>query len=164
MSDLSKEEVQGDLESKQTLWDRIPKYRWWVTPLNIILISLFLIVVDIVTKPNTAALNIDWAWWPVGGMVLLYLISFIVSKRPAIAWIIGPILMFGTSILLLVIDLINPPNDGLLRLDWATIPITALLIFGILIPILTKFGRKIEKPIDRFRKALAEIEEQESNK
>ncbi|NHK32959.1 MAG: hypothetical protein FK730_16550 [Asgard group archaeon] len=161
MTDLVNDEDQENLDAKKTLWNRIPKYKWWVTPLNIILISLFLIIVDIVTKPNTAFINIDWAWWPIGGLLLLYLISFIISKRPTLAWIVGPILMIITSILLLVIDLINPPNDGLLRLDWATIPIAALLIFGILIPIITKFGRKKEKPIDRFRKALADMEKQD---
>ncbi len=157
----SLEQEKIDIREKRTVWDRIPKFKWWVTPLNILLICLFLIVIDIVTLPNTAPLRIDWAWWPVGGLFFAYLVSFIVIKRPEIAWIVGPILMIGTSGLLLALDLVFPPNDGFLHLDWAVIPIAALLTFGVLIPIVTKFGRKKEKPIDKFRKALAEMDEQD---
>ena len=57
--------------------------------------------------------------------------------------------MVGTSGLLLAIDLVFPPNDGALGMDWALIPIAALLTFGVLIPIVTKFGRKKEKPIEK---------------
>ncbi len=156
------EEPDGSetLKSKRSFWDRIPKYKWWVTPLNILFICIFLVVIDIVTLPNTAPLWIDWAWWPIGGLIFAYVVSFIIIKRPAIAWIVGPILMVGGSGLLLAIDLIFPPNAGLLHLDWALIPISALLTFGILIPIVTKFGRKKEKPIERFRKELVEMKKQ----
>ena len=153
-------------ETKRTFWDRIPKYKWWVTPLNIFLISVFLIIIDVVTKPNTAWIRVDWAWWAVGGLFFVYLVSFIIFKRPAIAWIVGPILMIGASCLLLAIDLVFPPNDGQLgmewiRLDWAFIPIAALLTFGVLIPIATKFGRKKEKPIEKFKKEIAEMQKQD---
>ncbi len=145
----------------RTFWDRIPKYKWWVTPLNILLIGIFLVVIDVITLPNTGFLRIDWAWWPIGGMFFAYIVSFIIFKRPEIAWIVGPILMVGASGLLLAIDLVFPPNDGFLGMDWAIIPIAALLTFGVLIPIVTKFGRKKEKPIDKFRKAVAEMKKQE---
>ncbi|NHJ49092.1 MAG: hypothetical protein FK733_14995 [Asgard group archaeon] len=161
MNEIESEKDPEGFESKRSFWDRIPKYKWWVTPLNILLICIFLVVIDIVTPPNTAFWRIDWAWWPIGGLFFAYIVSFIIFRRPAIAWVVGPILMVGTSILLLVIDLVFPPNDGLIGLDWATIPIAALLIFGVLIPIITKFGRKKEKPIDRFRKAIAEAEKDE---
>ena len=150
-----------DLQSKRSFWDRIPKYKWWVTPLNILFICIFLVVIDIVTLPNTAPLLIDWAWWPIGGLIFAYVVSFIIIKRPAIAWIVGPILMLGASGLLLAIDLIFQPNAGPLHLDWALIPISALLTFGILIPIITKFGRKKEKPIEKFRKEIAEMQKQD---
>ncbi len=153
----------NNVQSKRTFWDRIPKYKWWVTPLNITLISLFLIIIDVVTAPNTAWARIDWAWWAVGGLYFAYAVSFILLKRPAIAWVVGPILMVGTSILLLAIDLVFPPNDGPLHMDWALIPIAALLTFGVLIPIVTKFGRKKEKPIEQFRKALAEMTKDEAS-
>ncbi|NHJ87676.1 MAG: hypothetical protein FK734_19600 [Asgard group archaeon] len=146
---------------ERTFWDRIPRYRWWVTPLNILLICIFLIIIDIATPPNTSFWRIDWAWWPIGGLIFAYLVSFILIKRPSIAWIVGPILMVGTSGLLLAIDLVFPPNDGLLHTDWAVIPIAALLTFGVLIPIVTKLGRKQEKPILKFRKAVSEMEKQE---
>ena len=148
-------------QSKRSFWDRIPKYKWWVTPLNILFICIFLVVIDIVTLPNTAPLWIDWAWWPIGGLIFSFVVGFIIIKRPAIAWIVGPILMLGASGLLLAMDLVFPPNSGLLHLDWALIPISALLTFGILIPIITKFGRKKEKPIERFRKELDEMKKQE---
>ncbi len=150
-----------DIKTKRTFWDRIPKYKWWVTPLNIFLISAFLIIIDVVTLPNTAWLRIDWAWWAVGGLFFAYIVSFIIFKRPAIAWIVGPILMVGASGLLLAIDLVFPPNDGPLGMDWALIPIAALLTFGVLIPIVTKFGRKKEKPIEKFRKAIADMKKQD---
>lgn len=150
-----------DFIGERTFWDRIPKYKWWVTPLNILIVCIFLVIIDLATLPNTAFLHIDWAWWPIGGLIFAYLVSFIIFKRPEIAWIIGPILMVGTSVLLLALDLVFPPNDGFLRLDWALIPIAALLTFGVLIPIITKFGRKKEKPIDKFRKAIAELKDQE---
>ena len=146
---------------RSNFWDRIPKYKWWVTPLNILLICIFLAVIDVVTPPNTAVLNIDWAWWPIGGLIFAYAVSFILFKRPEIAWIVGPLMMLGTSILLLALDYVFPPNAGLLKLDWAIIPISALLTFGVLIPIITKFGRKKEKPIDKFRKAVEEMKQQE---
>jgi hypothetical protein len=147
--------------TRSNFWDRIPKFKWWVTPLNIFLICVFLVIIDVVTPPNNALLNIDWAWWPIGGLIFAYALSFIIFKRPEIAWIVGPLLMLGTSILLFAIDIVFPPNDGFLKLDWAVIPITALLTFGVLIPIVTKFGRKKEKPIDKFRKAVEEIKQQE---
>ena len=159
---LSKEKKNPDtFQAKRTFWDRIPKYKWWVTPLNILFICIFLVIIDIITLPNTAPLLIDWAWWPIGGLLFAYVVSFIIIKRPAIAWIVGPILMLGTSGLLLALDLIFPPNTGSLHLDWALIPIAALLTFGFLIPIVTKFGRKKEKPIERFRKELDEMKKQE---
>ena len=158
---ISQEKESNNLQTKRTFWDRIPKYKWWVTPLNILLIGIFLVVIDVITLPNTGFLRIDWAWWPIGGMFFGYIVSFIIFKRPEIAWIVGPILMVGASGLLLAIDLVFPPNDGFLGMDWAIIPITALLTFGVLIPIVTKFGRKKEKPIDKFRKAVAEMKKQE---
>ncbi len=164
----TQEKESNNLQTKRTFWDRIPKYKWWVTPLNIFLISVFLIIIDVVTLPNTAWIRVDWAWWAVGGLFFAYLVSFIIFKRPAIAWIVGPILMIGASGLLLAIDLVFPPNDGQLgmewiRLDWAIIPITALLTFGVLIPIVTKFGRKKEKPIEKFKKAIAEMRKQDES-
>ena len=147
--------------TRSNFWDRIPKFKWWVTPLNIFLICVFLVIIDVVTRPNTALLNIDWAWWPIGGLIFTYALSFIIFKRPEIAWIVGPLLMLGTSVLLFAIDIVFPPNDGFLKLDWAIIPIAALLTFGVLIPVITKFGRKKEKPIDKFRKAVEEMKQQE---
>lgn len=155
------EKVIQEFSTKRTFWDRIPKFKWWVTPLNIGLICIFLIIIDIVTLPNIAFLNIDWAWWPIGGLIFTYVVSFIIFKRPEIAWIVGPILMAGTGILLFAIDFAFPPNEGLLDLDWAIIPIVALLTFGVLIPIVTKFGRKKQKPIDKFRKAIEDMKQQE---
>lgn len=157
---LDEKEVQK-FTTKRTFWDRIPTFKWWVTPLNIGLICIFLLVIDIVTLPNTAFWQIDWAWWPIGGLIFAYVVSFIIFKRPEIAWIVGPILMVGTSVLLFALDFAFPPNDGLLKLDWAIIPIVACLTFGVLIPIVTKFGRKKEKPIDKFRKAVEEMKQQE---
>ncbi len=157
----SKEETIEGSSRRRTLWDRIPKFKWWVTPLNIVLICKFSLVIDIVTLPNTSFLSIDWAWWPTGRLIFASVVSFIIFKRTEIAWIIGPILMVGTSVLLLALDLAFPSNNGLLKLDWATIPIAALLTFGVLIPIVTKFGRKKDKPIDKFRKAVEEMKQQE---
>jgi len=159
----TQEKDSNNLPSKRTFWDRIPKYKWWVTPLNIFLISVFLIIIDVVTLPNTAWIRVDWAWWAVGGLFFAYLVSFIIFKRPAIAWIVGPILMIGASGLLLAIDLVFPPNDGPLGMDWAIIPITALLTFGVLIPIVTKFGRRKEKPIEKFKKAIADMQQQDES-
>jgi len=158
---ITQEKESSSSQAKRTFWDRIPKYKWWVTPLNFFLISAFLIIIDVVTPPNTAWIRVDWAWWAVGGLFFAYIVSFIILKRPAIAWIVGPILMFGASGLLLAIDLVFPPNDGPLNMDWAIIPITALLTFGVLIPIVTKFGRKKEKPIEKFKKEIAEMQKQD---
>ena len=163
LEEINGKKTQKESNEQMSFWNRIPKYKWWVTPLNILFICIFLVIIDIVTRPNTAFLRIDWAWWPIGGLIFAYVVSFIIFKRPEIAWIVGPILMIGISILLITLDLIFLPNDGFLRLDWATIPVAALLTFGVLIPIVTKFGRKKEKPIDRFRKTIDEMKEQESS-
>ncbi|TFF84410.1 hypothetical protein EU523_01685 [Candidatus Heimdallarchaeota archaeon] len=160
-SSVIEQEEQEESQSRLTFWDRIPRYRWWVTPLNILLISLFLITIDILTKPNNNWTRIDWAYWPIIGLFFVYAVSFIFFRRPEIAWIIGPILMIGVSCLLLAIDYAVEPNDGLLHLDWAIIPVAALLTFGVLIPIITKLGRKKDKPIDKFHKALAELKQEE---
>jgi hypothetical protein len=163
-SDGAHNKGERKAQVEHTFWDRIPKYRWWVTPLNLLFVSVFLFIIDYVTKPNTSWIRIDWAWWAIGGLWFTYALSFILFKRPEIAWIIGPLLMFGAGILLLSIDYAFPPNSGPLALDWALIPITALLTFGVFIPVATKFGRKKEKPIDKFRKALADMEKQHETK
>ncbi|MBD3189819.1 MAG: hypothetical protein GF308_04205 [Candidatus Heimdallarchaeota archaeon] len=157
----------GQKEEEENLqegsfWDRIPKYHWWVTPVNLLVISLFLFIIDLVTPPNTHFLRIDWAWWPIGGLFFAYAVSFIIFKRPAIAWIIGPIMMVGVSGMLLAIDLVFGPNNGLIGLDWATIPIAALLAFGVFIPIITKLGRKKKKPTEKFRRAVAQLQKRET--
>ncbi|MEA2069741.1 MAG: hypothetical protein U9O98_00470 [Asgard group archaeon] len=151
---------EKNFNEERTFWDRIPTFRWWVTPLNILFICLFLIVIDIVTQPNTSWLGIDWAWWPIGGLWFVYAVSFIFFKRPAIAWIIGPILMIGISGLLFALDYVFPRTDPSPSIDWAYIPAAAILTFGVLIPIISKVGRKRKKPIEKFRKAVSEMEKE----
>ena len=123
------------------------KYKWWVTPINLIIISGFLFIIDYATGLQERF--IDWAYWPALGLLLIYLLNIAVVRRPELAWFVGPVFFFLLSIFLLIIDLAYGDNDLIWSMDWAPIPIGALLTFGTIIPIIVQLGIKKKPPKDR---------------
>ncbi len=130
----------------------IKKFKWWVTPLNFVIMAGFLAIIDysVGNPPRT----FDWAYWPALGFLLIYILNIIVVRRPELAWFVGPTFFLLLSIYLLIIDLAYGPNDLIWFLDWAPIPIGALLTFGTIIPIIVQLGKKKMLP----RKRLEELE------
>lgn len=135
------------------------KFKWWVTPLNLLLIAGFVTIIDLAT--GTPPGSIEWAYWPAIGLLLIYILNLAVVRKPELAWFVGPAFFLLISVFLLILDIAYEPNTGFLNLDWATIPIGALLIFGTIIPILVLLGKRKKTPKMRFE----EFEEKmETNK
>ncbi len=132
------------------------KFKWWVTPLNLIVIASFLVIIDYSTG-NTHTL--EWAHWPALGLLLIYVLNIIVVRRPELAWFVGPTFFLLLSIYLLIIDLAYGSNNQIWFLDWAPIPIGALLTFGTITPIIVQLGKKKMLP----RKRLEELEKKRVN-
>ncbi len=135
----------------------IKKFKWWVTPLNLVVMAGFLAIIDysIGNPPRT----FDWVYWPALGFLLIYVLNIIVVRRPELAWFVGPTFFLLLSIYLLIIDLAYGSNDLIWFLDWAPIPIGALLTFGTIIPIIVQLGKKKMHP----RKRLEELEKKRVN-
>ncbi|MCK5410385.1 MAG: hypothetical protein KAJ30_08970 [Candidatus Heimdallarchaeota archaeon] len=130
----------------------IKKFKWWVTPLNLVIMAGFLAIIDysVGNPPRT----FDWVYWPALGFLLIYILNIIVVRRPELAWFVGRTFFLLLSIYLLIIDLAYGPNDLIWFLDWSPIPIGALLTFGTIIPIIVQLGKKKMRP----RKRLEELE------
>ena len=135
----------------------IKKFKWWVTPLNLVVMAGFLAIIDysIGNPPRT----FDWAYWPALGFLLIYVLNIIVVRRPELAWFVGPTFFLLLSIYLLIIDLAYGSNDLIWFLDWSPIPIGALLTFGTIIPIIVQLGKRKMQP----RKRLEELEKKRVN-
>ena len=136
------------------------KYKWWVTPVNLIIISGFLFIIDFATGPP--ARFIDWAYWPTLGFLMVYLLNTVVVRKPELAWFVGPVFFFLLSIFLLVLDLAYGENNKIWFMDWAPIPIGALLTFGTLIPIIVQLGIKKKPPKVRLEELESKIQNQNS--
>ena len=128
------------------------KFKWFVTPLNLLLTCLFIAGIDYVSEPNDAKYNLDWAVWPIAGILFLFFAAALLSKRPESFWIMGPLVFIELSIFLFALDKAYGSNEGVFGLDWAQIPILAFLIFGFAIPLVSKIGFEsptIDEKFDR---------------
>ncbi len=139
-------------------------YKWWVTPTNLLLISAFLFIVDYATKQANGkpyTLN-TWSVWSVLLIWLLFFVREAMTRHPHTAWLFLPSVMLVIALYLLILDWVNEPNEGPLGLDFALIPSSALIIFGTLIPIVSKLGKKEPTPLRRFEQIepLAHLEEE----
>ncbi len=139
-------------------------YKWWVTPTNLLLISTFLFIVDYTTKQANGrpyTLN-TWSTWGILLIWLLFAVKEGMTRHPRTAWLFVPSIMFVIAIYLLILDWAKKPNKGPLGLDFAIIPASALIIFGTLIPIVSKLGKKEPTPLERFAKIepLSQLEEE----
>ena len=132
------------------------KFKWWVTPLNLIVISCFLVIIDYST--GMPVKTIEWAYWPALGFLLIYLLNIAVVRRPEMAWLVGPIFFILLSIFLLIIDLAYGPNNLIWFLDWSPIPIGALLTFGTIIPIIVQLGKRKKSPKERIEELERKIQ------
>ncbi|MHA1302441.1 MAG: hypothetical protein ACTSPI_01905 [Candidatus Heimdallarchaeaceae archaeon] len=139
---------------------RITQFEWWVTPLNIITLSAFFIILDLSTGTgDNAILGLDWALWPPFAFVLLYVMNLIVVSKPELSWAVGPVFFLVISVFLIILDRYYGSNLGWLGLDWAQIPVATILIFGKIIPTVTHLGKKkmtAKERFEEFRKALEE--------
>jgi len=136
------------------------KFKWWVTPLNITILASFFVIIDLSTgKGEHVLLGLDWAIWPVVGLILLYLMNLAVVSKPELAWAVGPTFFLLLSIFLIILDRVYSTNDGWLGLDWAYIPVATLLTFGTIIPTITHLGRSKKTPQQRFEEFKQIIEE-----
>ena len=139
-------------------------YKWWVTPTNLLLISMFLFIVDYATKQaNDKPYTFNtWSTWGILLIWLLFLVREGMTRHPRTAWLFLPSVMLVIAVYLLILDWANTPNEGPLGLDFALIPSSALIIFGTLIPIISKLGKKEPTSLERFEQIepLAKLEEE----
>ena len=126
------------------------KFKWWVTPVNLFLISAFLLIIDYDIS-NGDWKKMSWSYWAVLIIWTAYLVRIYITAHPRTAWLFFPSVMFVVAIYLILIDLYTPPNEGVMGLDFALIPSSAILIFGTFIPIIAKLGTKEPSPIERFK-------------
>ncbi|MCG3219019.1 MAG: hypothetical protein KAR35_08435 [Candidatus Heimdallarchaeota archaeon] len=141
-----------DIEEKYVSVARGRKFKWYVTPANLLLTCLFIAGIDYVTEPNEAKFNLDWAVWPIIGIIFLFLAAALLSKRPESFWVMGPLIFIELIIFLYAMDIAYGSNDGIFGLDWSQIPILFLLIFGFAIPLVSKLGFEtptIDEKFDR---------------
>ncbi len=137
----------------------LEKYKWWVTPINLLVISGFLVVIDLVTGNPQGSL--EWVQWPAIGLMLIYAMNVIVVKKPEMAWFVGPAFFLFLAIFLLILDLVYGPNEGLLFTDWALIPVGALLAFGTIIPVIVHLGKRKKPPRMRLEEFKQKMQIQE---
>ena len=152
-------QIEADMEGFQSSILEYPKekqFKWWVTPLNVLFICLFIIGIDMSTGPTIGWTGIDWAFWPVIGIIGFFLIAWVLARRPESFWIMGPLSFVLVSLFLFAIDKTYGENSGFLGLDWAQIPILALLTFGFIIPVISKLGYKSLSPEQKFESLIRE--------
>ena len=135
------------------------RFRWWVTPLNLILFCFFIVGIDAVTGPSLGFAHLDWALWPITGIVLLFVFAVFLSKRPESYWIVGPLAFIVAAIFLYSLDRAYGANSGIWGLDWSQIPILFILVFGFGIPVISRLGYIPDSPEDRFKKLVEENEQ-----
>jgi len=133
-------------------------FKWWVTPANLLFISLFLLIIDYEVNDGSF-FRMNWSYWVVLIIWTAYLVKLIITRHPRTAWLFFPSLMLIIAVYLLLIDYFNPPNNGPLGLDFAVIPASAVFIFGTLIPIISRLGYKEPTPEERFAKIEPLVEE-----
>ncbi|MHA1912181.1 MAG: hypothetical protein ACTSYA_10845 [Candidatus Kariarchaeaceae archaeon] len=132
------------------------KFKWFVTPLNLFLTCFFIAGIDYVTKPNEARFNLDWALWPIIGILFLFSAAALLSKRPESFWIMGPLIFIELSVFLFTLDKAYGSNSGVFDLDWSQIPILTFLIFGFAIPLVSKIGFESPTIDEKFDKMVGE--------
>jgi hypothetical protein len=126
------------------------KFKWYVTPVNLLLTCLLIAGIDYVTEPNDAKFNLDWAVWPVIGILFLFFAAALLSKRPESFWIMGPLIFIELSVFSYFLDKAYGSNSGVFELDWSQIPILVFLIFGFAIPLVSKIGFEAQTIDDKF--------------
>ncbi len=128
--------------------------------MNVLLSCFFIAAVDFVTGPNTGGIikELDWAFWPLLGFLMLYLAATALTKRPESFWIIGPLFCVEIALLMYFVDRAYGSNDGSLGMDWAQVPMLVLLIFGFAIPVVSRVGFNDPSPEERFKRLVGEAE------
>ena len=152
----SKNSYTVESEKKEKPRKRFRRYKFWVTPLNILFLCLFIAGIDMAIVPIDSPFQMHWAFWPIIGIITIFLLALILSKRPESFWVIAPLIFANISMLLYFIDRSYGENDGIFGLDWALIPTLALLIFGFAIPVVSRLGYIKETPEDKFKKMVGE--------
>ncbi len=154
-------------KKKKNQYDNTRLFKPWVTIINIIVLSLFLMVVDLSTGTSDTPIIIlgiqtpfDWALWPVFAFILLFLLNKLVVSKPELAWAVGPFFFLIIAAFLIILDKSYGPNDGWANLDWAQIPVATLLTFGTIIPVVTHLGRRKKTARERFEEFRRELEKE----
>jgi hypothetical protein len=139
----------------------VPRFKWWVAPANLIMISLFLYILDdrIRSLYNT---EIPWSLWGIAGLWLLYFSGIALSYRPEESWMIVPIFFSLLSLLLASVDVYTNIRTITFasRLTWSFYPIVTLVTFFVILPIISFIGKKSKHPESILREIISVEEEQ----
>ncbi|RMG22053.1 MAG: hypothetical protein D6732_26395 [Methanobacteriota archaeon] len=130
----------------------LPRFKWWVAPLNLFLLSLLLIFIELGADGGHFD-EFQWSFWAVGGIWLLYGIGALLSFRTDDAWILVPLFFIIVAAFLALLDLNIPTqrSNSILGLTWSYYPIVIILIGFVIMPLISFLGRKQKKPVELLR-------------
>ncbi len=127
----------------------LPRFKWWVAPLNLLLLSLLLIFIELGSEGGKFG-KFQWSFWAVGGLWLLYGIGVLLSFRPDDAWVLVPLFFILVAVFLALLDLSIPTDrsNNIFGLTWSYYPIIVILIVFVIMPLVSFLGRKQKRPVE----------------
>ncbi len=132
----------------------LPRFKWWVAPLNLTLISILLILIELGADGGKFD-EFQWSFWAVGGLWLVYGLGVMLSFRSEDAWILVPVFFIFVAVFLALLDLNITSSYSMkkqfLGLTWSYYPIVIIIIAFVIMPIISFVGRKQKKPVELLR-------------
>ena len=143
-----------NLDQFQFLHQGLPRFQWWVAPLNLLIISSLLLMYNL----NLGGDNVfPWSIWAISGIWLVYGVGTLLTYRPHDAWIIVPVFFGLLSLFLVSIDWASPSTSGksyILGLTWSYIPVITMMVFLVILPIVTSIGRVTRSAVDQMEEII----------
>lgn len=151
--------IQGE-ETTRLVRRGIPRFKWWVAPVNIFFISIlyYLLELGINTYYDV---SFPWSIWAIVGTWLLYLLGLGLTYRTEDSWILVPVFFTLLSLFLASIDwALSSQITIFIGLSWSFYPIVVIMILLVILPLVTFLGRKQKLPITVLRE-IVRLEEKE---
>ncbi len=135
------------------------RFNWWVTPVNLFLISIMFLLLELGTNSGSFT-SFKWSPWVVAGIWIIYFGALFLTLRIEDSWFYASLIFVGFCVYLALLDLEFPSKQPtVLGLTWSFYPIVIILFLLVLLPVNSYFGQKRKQSVELLKEVIKLEEE-----